>query len=131
MSSPLQDRHLLIVEDDAYNIAMMSTLLRRAGAKVFFERWGDELVSRVSTLPPIHLIILDLDYPQTDRDQIFSQLRSIPDLSHTPIVVVAPVQSNVDHFRQLGAKGYITKPINSQKFNLALTRILDGGEVWE
>ena len=128
----LAQKRILIVEDDAHNLAIMSAVLRRAGAKVFFERYGEEIQRRIDALQPLDVILLDLKLPTTDGFAVYKDLREIPEMNEVPVVVVSASDDTavVNKIRDLGMDGFIAKPINSRTFSGYVADAIAGGEVW-
>jgi CheY-like chemotaxis protein len=128
----LAQKRILIVEDDAHNLAIMSAVLRRAGAKVFFERYGEEIQRRIDSLKPLDVILLDLKLPTTDGFAVYQDLREIPEMNNVPVVVVSASDDTavVNKIRTLGMDGFIAKPINSRTFSGYVADAIAGEEVW-
>ena len=128
----LSQKRILIVEDDAHNLAIMSAVLRRAGAKVFFERYGEEIQRRINALKPLDIILLDLKLPNTDGFSVYQDLRELPAMNDVPVVVVSASDDTavVNKIRDLGMNGFIAKPINSRTFSGYVAAAIAGEAVW-
>ena len=128
----LQDRRILVVEDDAYSLAIMSAILRREGATVFFERWGDDIELRLDKLSPLDLILLDLNLPTTHGYDVYKVIRSVEATMEVPVVVVSASgdTSVVNEVRERGFNGFIAKPIKSGDFAGHMQKAIAGEEVW-
>jgi len=128
----LHDKRILIVEDDAHNLAIMSAILRRSGAKVFFERWGEEILDRVIKALPLDLVLLDLNLPTTDGYSVYEVIRAIPEMDAVPVVVVSAHgdAAVINKVREMGLNGFIAKPINSRTFAQYVADAIAGKEVW-
>ena len=87
----LQDKRIFLIEDNVGNRAIMQTLLEQSGAKISFERWGTDTISRdcVNSLQWI-LSCLDLNFPRgvTGYD-VFDDIRAFPEFDNIPIVAVS------------------------------------------
>lgn len=132
MDGALADKRILVIEDDAYNLAIMSAVLRRSGAKVYFERWGDDVEERLKKLTPLDLVLLDLNLPTIDGFQVYAIIRAIPDMIAVPVVAVSASDDSavVNRIRDVGMQGFIAKPLNSRTFPQYIEKALAGEEVW-
>ncbi len=130
----LQGKHIYVVEDDPMNLAVIRTILKRAGAIVPFDHWGDTTLSRMLDYPfNIDMILLDIMLPHNVSGyDIFEIIRAESSLKDIPIVAVTASDPDVEmnKARQMGFDSYITKPLDRLKFAKTIAAILDGAEVW-
>jgi two-component system response regulator len=77
--------------------------------------------------PRPDLILLDLNLPKYDGRQILEQVKSDPDLSHIPVVVLTTSSAEEDILRsyRLHANAYVTKPVDLDQFIAAVRQIDD------
>ena len=75
--------------------------------------------------PRMDLILLDLNLPKYDGRQVLEQIKSDPDLTHVPVVVLTTSSSEEDVLRsyQLHANAYVTKPVDLDQFISAVRQI--------
>ncbi|AFM25846.1 response regulator [Desulfomonile tiedjei] len=73
------------------------------------------------------MILLDLNLPKLSGKEILSQMQQDPDLSNIPVVVVttADASSDFQMCLNLGAKLFITKPIDFEEYVQAISTIQD------
>ena len=71
------------------------------------------------------LILLDLNLPKYDGRQILEQIKSDPELSHVPVVILTTSSSEEDILRsyRLHANAYVTKPVDVDQFIAAVRQI--------
>jgi CheY-like chemotaxis protein len=64
------------------------------------------------------LVLLDLHLPGIDGEVVLEQLKADPDLRETPVVVVSAdaTASRVERVLALGAKDFLTKPLDVARF---------------
>ncbi len=128
----LSGRRIFIVEDNAGNLAIATVHLRTQGASVFYERWGYETPNVISRFLPIHLILMDLMFPNNVSGfDVFDQIKKLPALAHIPVIVVSAADPDeaMPIAREKGFAGFISKPISA-----SITRYvhlaLQGKPVW-
>jgi CheY-like chemotaxis protein len=122
MTTSLQPIEVLLVEDDhgdelmireAFKDAKISNLLHvaRDGEEAldFLYRQG-----KYTEAHPVGLILLDLNLPKYDGRQVLERIKSDPDLTHVPVVVLTTSSSEEDILRsyKLHANAYVTKPVD-------------------
>ena len=75
--------------------------------------------------PRPDLILLDLNLPKYDGRQLLQNIKSDPELSHIPVVVLTTSAAEVDILRsyKLHANAYVTKPVDLNQFMNAVRQI--------
>jgi len=130
----LKDKHIFVVEDDAMNLAVIRTILKRAGAAVPFDHWGDTTLNRILAYPfKIDAILLDIMLPnQISGYDIFDAIRSTPELQNIPIIAVTASDPDIEmnKARAKGFDGYISKPLDRVKFAYQISAVINGQEIW-
>ena len=109
----LQGLDVLIVEDSADTLALLSTIFRREGATVTTAASAAEALQNAVAKPP-HIIVSDIGMPEMDGYQLLEQLRVLPEVGHVPAIAISGYASEEDRQRAL-ASGYLAlvpKPIN-------------------
>jgi CheY-like chemotaxis protein len=104
-------KSVLIADDEPITRTLVRLLLERDGYSVLEAQNGQEAVGlAVSHIPS--LIVMDLNMPKMDGYEAISQIRRVPGLEATPIVVVTMEDGArvADHVLSLGADDYIMKP---------------------
>jgi CheY-like chemotaxis protein len=132
--SILINKHIFVVEDDATNLAVVSALLRQHGAKVTYDRWGQETIEKLVRVLPVDLILLDLMFPgKVTGYEIFEQIKSNTLLASIPAVVVSASDPDVEmkKAQAAGFSGYLCKPINRRTFTTHLVTVINGQSVWD
>jgi CheY-like chemotaxis protein len=68
--------------------------------------------------PRPDLILLDLNLPRMDGRQVLKEVKTNPDLSAIPIVVLTTSEADEDILRsyELHANAYVTKPVDFDQF---------------
>jgi two-component system chemotaxis response regulator CheY len=102
---------ILVVDDDAFVVAVLRDLLEDQGAHVVEARDGDEALAVAERERPA-LVFLDLVMPHR------SGLEALPELLRrnpgTRVLVVSSFDAGglVEEARRLGAAGFIAKPFH-------------------
>jgi CheY-like chemotaxis protein len=75
--------------------------------------------------PRPDLILLDLNLPKYDGRQLLEKIKSDPDLSCIPVVVLTTSSAEEDIVRsyELHANAYVTKPVDLDQFISAVRQI--------
>jgi CheY-like chemotaxis protein len=130
----LTGKTIYIVEDNATNLAIISSILRRHNAQIRYDRWGIETIERLASFGKVDLIILDLMFPRgvTGYD-VFDQLKKHPQFANIPVVAVSAADPQVEmpKAKAKGFKGFISKPINHKLFPQQIAALIEGQEIWE
>lgn len=68
--------------------------------------------------PSPDIILLDLNLPRKNGDEVLGEIRDDPDLSRVPVVVLTSSKAEEDivHSYELHANAYLTKPIDPAEF---------------
>ena len=137
MAVSLSDLSVVVVEDNADNLFIITDILRaeigvrycnaRASGRQFFK-----LLESNPRLK-IDLILLDIQIPGEDGYSVLKRIRTTPALSDTKVVAVTAnvMPQDVQRAQAAGFDGFIGKPINADRFPQQLGRIANGEAVWE
>jgi two-component system, chemotaxis family, chemotaxis protein CheY len=87
---------------------------------------GVEALEFLSAEPDVDLIILDINMPLMDGITFLKVLQRDNIFTGIPIIVISTEGSEEDTLRalKLGAKGYITKPVNAQELRKLINKII-------
>ena len=106
---------ILVIEDEADILEVISYNLEREGHKVISCRNGEQGLSRIRTDNP-DLVILDLMLPGMDGVEVCRQVKSDPVTRAIPVIMVTAKAEESDIVLGLGigADDYITKPFSTK-----------------
>lgn len=130
--SSLHGRRIFVVEDNLENRMIMRLLLTHHGARVDFDIWGRNTLSRLQAFAPVDIILMDLMLGGAHGGDIFDTIRADPQFAQVPIVAVSasdPTQA-IPMCRRKGFAGFIAKPVDDDLFPQQLIRILNHENVW-
>lgn len=133
MSNELWGKHILIIEDNAENIYVALTLLRRHGAQVQVDWWAKGERQRLEDAMPIDLIILDLMLPHGRTGfEVFDEIRRNSVLAEVPIVAVSAMDPSIalPKVQAQGFSGFISKPVDFYLFPRQIAALIAGEAVW-
>jgi len=118
---------VLYVEDNPVNAMLVKQLLARwVDVRFVLAEDGHSGVAQARALLP-DLVLLDMQLPDINGEEVLQQLRSQPATRHLRIIALSAnaMAEDVERARQFGANDYWTKPINPARF-LAEVRALLG-----
>jgi len=75
--------------------------------------------------PTPAVVLLDLKMPRVDGLEVLSQLRQLPNLATTPVVILTSSREESDLVKsyQLGVNAYVVKPVGFEEFVSAVNRL--------
>ncbi len=123
-SDPRPKARVLVVEDDASSLDLLSTVLRAEGYLVDGANHGEAALNILAERRH-ELALLDLQLPQLSGIDVLAKARSLE--LETQIIVMtgfASIDSAVEAMR-LGAFDYVTKPLRTPELLLSLERALE------
>ena len=125
---------VLLVEDEAADadlvqmafeegrlLAHLHHVIDGVEALEFLRREGD----RFADAPRPDLILLDLNMPRMNGREFLESIKQDPDLRRIPVVVLttSDVERDVVASYDLGASGYVVKPVDLDQFMKAIQGI--------
>ncbi len=107
----MQNKKILIVDDDAINRKLLSVTLKKIGYEVIEAENGVEALSKIT--PEVSLVLLDLKMPVMDGIQFMQALKNEkPECVNIPIIVLTTDDEKKEDARLAGAQEVIIKPIS-------------------
>lgn len=116
---------ILVVEDTADDVQLVSTILQHSGITVHTATNGKEALKLLETLKPT-CIISDLSMPVMDGWEFLKQVRANPASQNIPVIAVTAYYSAelaADAFNA-GFLGFFPKPVNPRTFVQQLEKLL-------
>jgi class 3 adenylate cyclase len=103
---------ILVVDDIADNVEILSMRLGSLGYEVIVAEDGEQALTRVRETPP-DLILLDIMMPKVDGLEVVRRLKADATLPFIPVILVTAKASPTDVVAGLDAGGddYLSKPI--------------------
>ena len=121
---------ILVVDDAADNVAILSLDLQQVGYRVVTATNGEEAVSVARAIGP-NLILMDISMPRLDGLGATRKIREIDQLREVPIIAITAFDT--EGFKRaaydVGVSGYLTKPIDFDRMHQLIGRLLAPGAV--
>jgi DNA-binding response OmpR family regulator len=116
---------VLIADDDAWILRMVSTVLEKRGYVVETATDGEDAYTRALKNPP-DLVITDVMMPRMDGWSLVRALRARPEMGLLPVIFLTALSSDDDRIRgfRLGADDYVPKPFRFEELDLRVARVL-------
>lgn len=125
----LEDRRILVVEDDVRNVFALTSIFEPRGAVVQIARNGREAIAILEDSlddhqPKIDLVLMDVMMPEMDGLAATREIRKRLEWKKLPIIMLTAKAMKDDQARCLeaGATDYMAKPLDVEKL-LSLVRV--------
>lgn len=120
----LNNRKILLVDDDVRNIFALTSVLESFGAQVEIARNGIEALEKTKSTKDIDIILMDIMMPEMDGFEATRRIRQIKEYNDIPIIALTAKAMKDDQEKCLeaGANDYMAKPIQTDKL-LSLIRV--------
>ncbi len=119
---------ILVVDDSADNLAVISLDLQHQGYRVVTASNGEEAISVAAATMP-SLILMDISMPTLDGLGATRRIRQSDTLRDVPVVAVTAF--GTEGFQRaaydVGVSGYLTKPIDFGRMHQLIARLLSPG----
>ena len=126
----MDNKHALIIDDDAYNVYVMERFLDKESISYTAITEMTTLETVLNQLQQVDIVLLDLEMPKRDGYEVIDTLREYLDAS-VPIVACTVHTAEINRTRRLGFSGFIAKPLDMDRFSDQVQRILSGEPIWE
>jgi CheY-like chemotaxis protein len=116
---------ILVADDDAWILRMVSTVLEKRGYVVETASDGQEALQKATASRP-DLLVTDVMMPYLDGWALVKALRALPEFALMPVVFLTALSSDDDRIRgfRLGADDYLAKPFRFEELDLRVAKTL-------
>jgi two-component system sensor histidine kinase/response regulator len=127
----LAGRRILVVDDNACSRGLMMEMLIFWKARA--EQAGDAetVLDRLHNAEedPFDAVLVDMEMPGVNGEQMAALLRQHPGLAHTPMLLLTPLTQSADaeHWRRRGFAGHVSKPLKQGELGTCLASVLGFG----
>jgi len=120
----LQNKKILIVDDDMRNVFALASVLEEKGMQVAAARTGKEGLEKLDQTPDTDLVVMDIMMPEMDGYETIGAIRKQQRFQKLPIIALTAKAMKGDRNKciQAGANDYLAKPIDIDKL-LSLLRV--------
>jgi CheY-like chemotaxis protein len=120
----LQDKTVLIIDDDMRNIFALTSLLERNHMKVLYSENGKDGIDTLKNTSGIDAILIDIMMPEMDGYEAMRSIREMEQFRSLPLIALTAKAMKGDREKciEAGASDYITKPADSEQL-LSLLRV--------
>ncbi|GAB3734466.1 response regulator [Spirosoma lituiforme] len=110
----LNQKTVLVADDDVRNIFSLSKALEQYNMKVVAALDGKEALQKLDENPAIDIVLLDMMMPQMDGYETAQKIREHYQWKNLPVIAVTAKAMTGDREKciQAGASDYITKPVD-------------------
>lgn len=122
---PTQTPLILLAEDNAANVATLSSYLQVKGYRLVYAVNGREAID-LSLVHQPDLILMDIQMPEFDGLEAIRQIRQQEGLRETPIIALTALAMGGDRERCLaaGANEYLSKPVKLKQLDASIKALL-------
>jgi CheY-like chemotaxis protein len=125
----LEDKQILLVDDDARNVFALASVLESKGAKLRFARNGKEALAALESTAAqggvaVDLVLMDIMMPEMDGLTATREIRKKPEWKRLPIIALTAkaMPNDRQECLEAGADDYIAKPLDIDKL-LSLIKV--------
>lgn len=114
LSEILENKTVLIADDDVRNIFSLTKALEKYKMNVLTALDGAEAMEKIEAHPEIDVVLLDMMMPKMDGYETAEKIRENPALKTLPVIAVTAKAMTGDREKciKAGASDYITKPVD-------------------
>ena len=123
---PTESKYLiLVVDDSADNLAVISLYLQHQGYRVVTANNGEDAVAVATQMLP-NVILMDINLPTLDGLGATRRIRETEALRDTPVIAITAF--GTEGFQRaaydVGVSGYLTKPLDLDPMLQLIARLL-------
>ena len=124
--SPQEHVDILLVEDNPGDVRLTQEAFKNGQIynDLHVVNDGDEALAflrnegEYANAPTPDIVLLDLNLPRKNGDEVLAEVRADPDLARIPVIVLtsSEAQEDVAQSYELQANAYLTKPVDPSEF---------------
>ena len=119
---------ILVVDDDDSLRELLRMHLASAGYEVSTAADGISAGYQVLKNPP-DLILSDVNMPHMDGFEFVAALKSDATLPNIPVIFLTSMEDGDHRGKELGAVGYLTKPVRADRLLEMIAKHVPGGAI--
>lgn len=102
---------ILVVDDDDDIRAVLADVLEFAGYRAIRAFNGEDALAQMQSQPLPCMVLLDMMMPVVDGWEFRRRQLADPKLAHVPVVVVSGAGRTAEIASEIGAAGFLSKPV--------------------
>jgi two-component system sensor histidine kinase/response regulator len=132
IAPPAGTGDVLVVDDDADQVALLAQTLAARGHQVRCAEHGQQALDLCAHHPP-DVVLLDVMMPGIDGVETCRRLKSDAATAHIPVLLVTSLSERADRLRgiQAGANDFITKPLDIEALHLRVRNAIQGKQLFD
>jgi len=117
------------VDDEDFNLDLLEALLQPHGYETLTALNGREALA-VLAAKPVDLVLLDINMPVMNGHELCRKIKSDPQLSHIPVIMITSLDSKENKMKgmEAGAEEFLSKPFDQAEMLLRIGNILRSAE---
>ena len=121
-----ENGQVLVIDDNAYNCALLTRHLENQGFQVSTAKTGELALSAIATAP-FDLILLEINLSEANELDVLEQLQQHQNSQHTPVLVMAAPDEQAAIIRSMaaGAVDYLMRPYQSMMLRAKITHHIE------
>ena len=130
--TPRSQRTVLYVGDNPVSVRLVELILQgRPALRLISAAGGAQGLELAHEHRPA-LLLLDLRLPDMPGEYVLGAVLADPILRSTPVVILtaAAEPASIERLLALGARAYVTKPLDIVQFLTVVDGCLGGGHLW-
>ena len=119
------DGHAELINDALVDSGICNKIIRFSNGEETWHFLSGQSDSEIRDLSKRYLLLLDINMPKMDGEEVLRRIKSDKDLKEIPVMMLTTTDDprEVEACYKLGCSIYITKPIDFSKFTETLKRL--------
>ena len=119
---------IVVADDRPESVQLVRDLLQMEGYRIVAAYDGQEALDRIRKHLP-DLVLLDLNMPHMDGFEFVAALKADSSLPSIPVIFLTSVEDGDARGKELGAVGYVTKPVRADRLLSLVAQHVPGGAI--
>ena len=117
---------VLAVDDDMINLKLLKSMLTKNPdvKEVLEAKNGADAIGHIKARSDIDIILLDIIMPVMNGIEMLKVVRSDDNIKQVPIIVLTTDETKKTEALELGANGFLMKPIRNSELNEKINSVI-------
>ena len=117
---------VLAVDDDMINLKLLKSMLTKNPdvKEVIEAKNGADAIGHIKARSDIDIILLDIIMPVMNGIEMLKVVRSDENIKQVPIIVLTTDETKKTEALELGANGFLMKPIRNSELNEKINSVI-------